>query len=69
MEKYVMSYELRDDQLKDCNLNNIISKMLHDDKSACDIIDLNIRLNKITEGNTKESYENGIEIKIYLHLK
>lgn len=69
MEKYVMNYELRDDQLEDCNLNNIISKMLPDDKSVSDIIDLNIRLNKITEGNTKESYENGIEIKIYLLLK
>lgn len=46
MEKYVnvMSFEFSDDQLKDYELNNIISKMLPDDMSVSDLIDLDIKL-------------------------
>ena len=73
MGKHVMSYELSNNQLKDYNINNIISKMLPDDKSVSDIIDLDIKIKskliKIMEGEMEGSYEDGTEIKIYLTLK
>ena len=73
MEKYVMSYELSNNQLKDYNLNNIISKMLPDDKSVSDIIDLDIKIKskliRIMEGEMEGRYEDGIKISIYLNLK